>query len=90
MRKKIWFICLALFITMIFTSCNATNANSKGKIKLGVTSWKENIATANMWKVLLEEKGYKVELMYLEKPQFGLVSLVAMLMQFRSMATSYR
>lgn len=52
---------------MIFTSCNATNANSKGKIKLGVTSWKENIATANMWKVLLEEKGYKVELMYLEK-----------------------
>ncbi|MBJ3791371.1 glycine betaine ABC transporter substrate-binding protein, partial [Bacillus sp. OA1] len=28
---------------------------------------KENIATANMWKVLLEEKGYKVELMYLEK-----------------------
>ena len=27
---------------------------------------KENIATANMWKVLLEEKGYKVELMYLE------------------------
>ncbi len=67
MRKKIWFICLALFITMIFTSCNATNANSKGKIKLGVTSWKENIATANMWKVLLEEKGYKVELMYLEK-----------------------
>ena len=41
MRKKIWFICLALFITMIFTSCNATNANSKGKIKLGVTSWKK-------------------------------------------------
>ncbi|WP_263703668.1 glycine betaine ABC transporter substrate-binding protein [Bacillus thuringiensis] len=67
MRKKIWLICLALFITMIFTSCNATNANSKGKIKLGVTSWKENIATANMWKVLLEQKGYKVELMYLEK-----------------------
>ncbi|MEB9589223.1 glycine/betaine ABC transporter, partial [Bacillus cereus] len=61
MRKKIWFICLALFITMIFTSCNATNANSKGQIKLVVTSWKE---TANMWKVLLEEKGYKVELMY--------------------------
>ncbi len=28
----------------------------KEKIKLGVTSWKENIATANMWKVLLEEK----------------------------------
>ncbi|MGR6008953.1 hypothetical protein ACT7CZ_13845, partial [Bacillus cereus] len=39
-----------------FSSCNATNANSKGKIKLGVTSWKENIATANMWKVLLEQK----------------------------------
>ncbi|EEM10993.1 Glycine betaine-binding protein [Bacillus pseudomycoides] len=52
---------------MIITSCNATNANTKGKIKLGVTSWKENIAAANMWKVLLEEKGYKVELMYLEK-----------------------
>lgn len=51
----------------------------KGKIKLGVTSWK-NIATANMWKVLLEQKGYKVELMYLEKRQFGLVWLAVMLM----------
>ncbi|PGP66339.1 glycine/betaine ABC transporter, partial [Bacillus cereus] len=37
MRKKIWIISLLLFISMIFTSCNATNANSKGKIKLGVT-----------------------------------------------------
>lgn len=67
MKQKIWLISILLFISMIITSCNATNANTKGKIKLGVTSWKENIAAANMWKVLLEEKGYKVELMYLEK-----------------------
>lgn len=52
---------------MIFILCNVINVNLKGKIKFGVISWKENIVIVNMWKVLLEEKGYKVEFMYLEK-----------------------
>ncbi|MDM5154460.1 glycine betaine ABC transporter substrate-binding protein [Bacillus sp. DX1.1] len=67
MKKKIWFICILFLISIISSSCSTTKDTTKGKIKLGVTSWKENIATANMWKVLLEQKGYKVELMYLEK-----------------------
>ncbi|KMP24425.1 glycine betaine ABC transporter substrate-binding protein [Bacillus wiedmannii] len=67
MKKKIWLLCILLLISIITTSCSGANSNAKGKIKIGVTSWKENIATANMWKVLLEEKGYKVELLYLEK-----------------------
>ncbi|MDM5188157.1 glycine betaine ABC transporter substrate-binding protein [Bacillus sp. DX4.1] len=67
MKKKIWLICILFLISIISSSCSTTKDTTKGKIKLGVTSWKENIATANMWKVLLEQKGYKVELMYLEK-----------------------
>ncbi|TBL05101.1 MULTISPECIES: glycine betaine ABC transporter substrate-binding protein [Bacillus cereus group] len=67
MKKKIWLLCILLLISIITTSCSGVNSNAKGKIKIGVTSWKENIATANMWKVLLEQKGYKVELLYLEK-----------------------
>lgn len=34
-------------------------ANSK-TIEMGQISWAENIAVTNMWKVILEEKGYKV------------------------------
>ena len=51
---------------MIFSSCNATNANSKGKIKLGVTSWKKH-CNCKYVEGTTRTKGYKVELMYLEK-----------------------
>ena len=40
-------------------SANNEEANSK-TIEMGQISWEENIAVTNMWKVILEEKGYKV------------------------------
>ncbi|WP_084414212.1 glycine betaine ABC transporter substrate-binding protein [Salibacterium aidingense] len=36
-------------------------------IKIGYNNWAENVASSNMWKILLEEEGYKVELVNLEK-----------------------
>lgn len=41
----------------------ATEANPQEKsITVGLFNWAENIAVSNMWKVLLEEKGYNVEI----------------------------
>ena len=37
-------------------------AADKGTIRIGLNNWAENIAVSNMWKVLLEERGYDVEL----------------------------
>lgn len=34
---------------------------------IGVNNWAENIAVANMWKILLEEKGYEVKLQNADK-----------------------
>ncbi|WP_018922866.1 glycine betaine ABC transporter substrate-binding protein [Salsuginibacillus kocurii] len=36
-------------------------------IEIGYNNWAENIAVSNMWKLLLEEEGYEVELTNLEK-----------------------
>lgn len=37
-------------------------AADKGSVHIGLNNWAENIAVSNMWKVLLEERGYDVEL----------------------------
>ena len=34
----------------------------KGEITIGLNNWSENIAVSNMWKILLEERGYDVTL----------------------------
>ncbi|MBO8170422.1 MAG: glycine betaine ABC transporter substrate-binding protein [Bacillaceae bacterium] len=39
----------------------------KGTIKIGLNNWAENVAVSNMWKILLEEQGYTVELKSMEK-----------------------
>lgn len=35
---------------------------AEGTLRIGTNNWAENIAVANMWQQLLEEKGYEVEL----------------------------
>jgi glycine betaine/proline transport system substrate-binding protein len=46
---------------------NLEAGGDKGSIKIGYNNWAESIATAHMWKVILEKKGYDVELVRLEK-----------------------
>jgi glycine betaine/proline transport system substrate-binding protein len=68
MRKKISLLCCMLLMSFLLASCGSLETfKPQNTIRIGVTNWKENIAVANMWKLLLEEKGYKVELVYLEK-----------------------
>lgn len=40
----------------------AAMAADKGEIRIGLNNWAENIAVSNMWKILLEDRGYDVEL----------------------------
>ena len=42
-------------------------SEEKGTITIGMNNWAENIAVSNMWKIVLEERGYDVELMPVEK-----------------------
>src|SRR5699024_7160082 len=45
------------------TTNEEANASSEDKeLTLGLLTWPANIAVKNVWKVLLEEKGYDVEL----------------------------
>ena len=37
-------------------------SEEKGTITIGMNNWAENIAVSNMWKIVLEERGYDVEL----------------------------
>ncbi|KGP73729.1 glycine betaine ABC transporter substrate-binding protein [Pontibacillus yanchengensis] len=41
---------------------DAKSEESNKELKIGQISWAENIAVTNMWKVILEDKGYNVEL----------------------------
>ncbi|HLR29839.1 MAG TPA: glycine betaine ABC transporter substrate-binding protein [Paenalcaligenes sp.] len=56
--------------------CAPIAAQAATKLRIGTNSWPENIAAANMWKILLEERGYEVELkeMSLEMVYSGVAS----------------
>ncbi|WP_425467170.1 glycine betaine ABC transporter substrate-binding protein [Pseudalkalibacillus caeni] len=45
----------------------AEGTEEKGTLTFGLNNWAENIAVSNMWKVILEDKGYDVELKSMEK-----------------------
>ncbi|WP_181349572.1 glycine betaine ABC transporter substrate-binding protein [Thalassobacillus sp. CUG 92003] len=48
-------------------SDNGENTEEKGTVRIGMNNWAENVAVSNMWKIILEEKGYTVELEQVEK-----------------------
>jgi len=45
----------------MFTMASAAQAQEKTLV-IGTNNWAENVAVANLWKLVLEEKGYDVEL----------------------------
>ncbi len=81
MKKRLLLFITMMFATVLLISCGSGNedkkeesgegteqaAEDKGTLNLGVNNWADYIAVTNMWKVLLEEQGYEVELHQLEK-----------------------
>ena len=68
-KKGLSFI-LAILMVAALTACgnSSQGKESEGKdkdIAIGQISWAENIAVTNMWKVVLEDKGYNVKFNYL-------------------------
>ncbi|GGD10170.1 glycine betaine ABC transporter substrate-binding protein [Pontibacillus salipaludis] len=65
--KKSWSMMLVIMIMAVLTACGSTEEaggeeKADKKISIGQVSWAENIAVTNMWKVILEDKGYDVKL----------------------------
>jgi glycine betaine/proline transport system substrate-binding protein len=68
-KKELSFI-LALLMVAILSACGSTTNGEQGaetgesnpELTIGQINWAENIAVTNMWKAILEEKGYSVEL----------------------------
>ncbi|WP_246570032.1 glycine betaine ABC transporter substrate-binding protein [Lentibacillus saliphilus] len=70
-RKRFYSMLIVATMLLLFTACNTSNEQEeeleKGTIKIGMNNWAENIAVSNMWKILLDEKGYDTELVQVEK-----------------------
>ena len=72
-KKELSFI-LAILMVAVLAACGSnseeadseqtgTESEAKNKeLTIGQINWAENIAVTNMWKVILEEKGYNVKL----------------------------
>lgn len=62
----------AVVSLLIFAGCEAGDADQSAgdepeTIRIGMNNWAENIAVSNMWKIILEDEGYDVELVDVEK-----------------------
>src|SRR5690625_3811681 len=61
---------LSIIVAGVLVACsnndenkeNTSSNNDKQAIEMGQINWAENIAVTNMWKVILEEEGYDVNL----------------------------
>ncbi|MGE7186474.1 glycine betaine ABC transporter substrate-binding protein [Peribacillus sp. NPDC006672] len=68
-KKELSFI-LVLLLVVVLTACGSTSGETKSEqtgvsdeeLTIGQLNWAENIAVTNMWKAILEDKGYNVKL----------------------------
>ncbi|MGX1194169.1 glycine betaine ABC transporter substrate-binding protein [Metabacillus sp. SLBN-84] len=65
MKKYFYALSSIILLSALLASC--APANSDKKIKIGMVNWIDNISTAYLWKIILEEKGYDTEIIELEK-----------------------
>ncbi|MEN6349826.1 MAG: glycine betaine ABC transporter substrate-binding protein [Syntrophomonas sp.] len=71
--KQKLFLILVLITVLAFSlvaGCSSTQQPArtvdKGLVRIGYVNWAEDIAVSNLWKVLLEDQGYRVELTQLD------------------------
>lgn len=72
--RKIFMSVIGLSLIIILAACGdsedtdstETEGADSGTITIGQINWPENIAVTNMWKVILEEEGYDVDLILVE------------------------
>ncbi|SDM64830.1 glycine betaine ABC transporter substrate-binding protein [Sediminibacillus halophilus] len=73
--KKELSLIFAILLLAVLTACGNTSGESNSEaeteeneeaITIGQINWAENIAVTNMWKAILEDKGYNVKLSVLD------------------------
>lgn len=71
-KTGIWFVSIMLMMGLL-AGCGQNGATAgqnstdkKGTINIGYVNWAEGIAVSNLWKVILEDKGYTVNLKSLD------------------------
>ncbi len=57
---------LGLITVLIASFAVGCSKTDKGTVKIGYVNWAECVAVTNLWQVLLEDQGYKVELTQLD------------------------
>lgn len=63
-------ILIIVALVIVLSACTGNNqkqSSGKGKIVFGLNNWAENVAVSHMWKILLNEKGYDVQLKSMQK-----------------------
>ncbi|MDD4715889.1 MAG: glycine betaine ABC transporter substrate-binding protein [Oscillospiraceae bacterium] len=75
LKKCMIFVLSLVLVLGVAAGCASTNqatgtgsasAGGKGTVKIGYVNWAECIAVTNLWKVILEDQGYQVELSQLD------------------------
>ncbi|KUP08300.1 glycine/betaine ABC transporter [Bacillus coahuilensis m2-6] len=66
-KKTMTLASMTIAAGMLLGACSEETSSSKGELEFAINNWAENVAVSNMWKVVLEEKGYEVKLTELEK-----------------------
>ncbi|MEN6325607.1 MAG: glycine betaine ABC transporter substrate-binding protein [Syntrophomonas sp.] len=72
-RNMLSLTLIAVLILTFTAGCAGSNQqtngnadNTKGTVNIGYVNWAEDIAVSNLWKVILEDQGYKVKLTQLD------------------------
>lgn len=72
-RKMLALTLMTLLVLSFTAGCGNTEqkkggntGNAKDTINIGYVNWAEDIAVSNLWKVILEDQGYEVELTQLD------------------------
>ncbi|WMJ83328.1 glycine betaine ABC transporter substrate-binding protein [Oscillospiraceae bacterium LTW-04] len=76
-KSTVSIVLIVSLVLVLFGGCASSNkpadnssasapAETKGTIDIGYVNWAECIAVSNLWKVILEEKGYEVTLTQLD------------------------
>lgn len=71
-QRWAYFILIIALLLLVSAGCSSDGTNesstdnqeekNKGTIHIGLQNWAETIAVANVWKIVLEDKGYDVKL----------------------------
>src|SRR5699024_8086630 len=71
--KRFSIFSIVLMLTVILAACGEGEASDSGngnsdddELVFGLINWPENVAVNHVWKVLLEEEGYEVDVKQLE------------------------